>query len=81
MLSEPPSTASMLSSPGNGPENAKFLHEMRNGQIGAMFGAPDFIDYLNEWVFPEAQSHLVKGLGCYDYEIPEEYGVYPRYNF
>lgn len=65
----------------HGPENANFLHKMRNGQIGAIFGAPDFIDYLNKWAFPEQHSYLVKGLGCYDYEIPEEYKCYPKYNF
>ena len=64
----------------HGPENAKFLREIGNGQIGAMFGAPDFIDYLNKWAFPEQQSKLVKGLGCYDYEIPEDYKSYPKYN-
>jgi len=65
----------------HGSENAKFLHNMKNGQIGAIFGAEDFIDYLNRWVFPGKQSRLVKGLGCYAYEIPEEYKDYPKYNF
>lgn len=65
----------------NGPENQKFLRQTRSGQYGAMFGAQDFIDYLNRWVFPEYESRLIKRLGCYDYEIPEEYLHYPRYNF
>ena len=41
----------------------------------------DFIDYLNEWLFPEQQSKLVRQLDFYDYEIPEEYQKYPRFNF
>lgn len=49
--------------------------------LGAMFDSSDFIDYLNKWAFPEQQSKEVKGLGCYDYEIPEEYKSYPKYNF
>ena len=52
-----------------------------NGQLGAVFGAPDFIDYLNRWAFPEQNSKLIKRLGCYGYEIPEEYKDYPKYNF
>lgn len=65
----------------NGPENGKFLRKIPGGQYGAMFGAPDFIDYLNRWAFPECESKLIKGLGCYDYEIPQEYRNYPQYNF
>lgn len=65
----------------HGPENGKFLRSFGEGQLGAVFGAPDFIDYLNRWAFPEVESRLVKGLGCYDYELPEEFRDYPRYNF
>ena len=65
----------------HGPENGKFLRSFGEGQLGAVFGAPDFIDYLNRWAFPECESKLIKGLGCYDYEIPEEYQHYPQYNF
>lgn len=65
----------------HGPENGKFLQKTRSGQYGAVFGAPDLIDYLNRWAFPECESKLIKGLGCYDYEIPPEYQSYPRYNF
>lgn len=65
----------------HGPENGKFLRSFGGSQLGAVFGAPDFIDYLNRWVFPECESKLVKGLGCYNYEIPPEYQGYPQYNF
>lgn len=65
----------------HGPENGKFLQKLPNGQYGAMFGASDFIDYLNRWAFPECKSRQIKALGCYDYEIPDVYQHYPRYNF
>ena len=65
----------------HGPENAKYLRNFGNGQLGAVFGAPDFIDYLNKWVFPGQPSRRIKGLGCFDYEVPEEYRNYPQYNF
>ena len=65
----------------HGPENGKFLRSFGEGQLGAVFGAPDFIDYLNNWAFPVCESKLIKGLGCYDYEIPPQYQSYPKYNF
>ena len=61
--------------------HAKKYHKSINGVDGVIFGAPDFIDYLNEWLFPDQPSVLVKGLGCYDYELPEEYTDYPKCNF
>lgn len=61
--------------------HAKKYHKIVNGIDYVTFGAPDFIDYLNKWIFPNQLSTLVKGLGCYDYEIPEEYKDYPQYNF
>lgn len=64
----------------HGPENKRFLKDIR-GLTCAIFGDADFIDYLNRWAFPEQQSILIKGLGCYDYEVPEEYKDYPQYNF
>lgn len=65
----------------HGPENGKFLRSFGEGQLGAVFGTPDFIDYLNRWTFPEYESRLIKGLGCCGYEIPEAYQHYPKYNF
>lgn len=65
----------------NGPENHRFLRQTPGGQYGALFGAEDFIDYLNRWAFPEYESKRIRGLGCWDYEVPEEYRHYPRYNF
>ena len=56
-----------------------YLQEMFDA--AQVFGAPDFIDYLNKWAFPDYQSKLVKGLGCFGHEIPEEYRNLPKYNF
>lgn len=61
--------------------HAKRYHEISSGIEIVRYGAPDFIEYLNEWVFPDQPSMLVRGLGCYSYEIPEKYRNYPRYNF
>lgn len=65
----------------HGPENKRFLKDFGDGPLVAVYGAPDFIDYLNRWAFPAEPSAIVKALGCYDYEIPEEYSSYPKFNF
>ena len=39
------------------------------------------IDYLNEWLFPEQRSMLIEQLDFCDYELAEEYDVYPQFNF
>lgn len=65
----------------NGPENGKYLRKISENQYGAVFGAPDFIDWLNRWEFPGQDSRAVKALGCYDDEIPREYSHLPKYNF
>lgn len=62
------------------PNGAKLLREIK-GQNVAVYGAPDFIDYLNEWIFPNEQSQFVKRLDYYDNELPEEYKKYPQFNF
>ena len=62
------------------PNGAKLLKTVQ-GQKVAFFGAPDFIDYLNEWIFPEQTSKLIEKLDYYFNELPEEYKNYPRFNF
>ena len=64
----------------HGPESAKYLKK-HNNQYVAYFNATDFIDYLNKWIFSEQHSTLVKELDFYDYELPEEYKKYPKFNF
>lgn len=62
------------------PNGAKLLQNVR-GMTVAVYGAPDFIDYLNQWVFPEQQSSLIRQLDYYIHELPEEYQKYPQFNF
>lgn len=62
--------------------NAQKLHIITpSGTIGYMFGAQDFIDYLNDFIFPNQKSTLVGEMDFYDYEIPEEYKGIPWFNF
>lgn len=62
------------------PNGTKLLKKI-NGQMIAYYDANDFIDYLNEWIFPTQTSTLVKQLDFDDYEIPQEYKEYPKFNF
>lgn len=62
------------------PYAAKYRQKMR-GTTVAVYTEKDFIDYLNQWVFPEQPSKLVMGLGCSCGEIPDEYKDRPQFNF
>lgn len=62
------------------PNGAKLLKKVDGIKV-AFYGVTDFIDYLNEWVFPQQPSTLVAQLDCYEDELPEEYRGYPQYNF
>lgn len=62
------------------PDAAKYRKEI-NGRTVACYTELDFINYLNKWIFPETPSVLVKNLGCYDHEVPDEYKDHPRFNF
>jgi len=62
------------------PNGAKLLKDIR-GTMVACYGAPDFIEYLNEWIFPDQRSELMIQLDFYAYEIPEDYEKYPHFNF
>lgn len=65
----------------NNPNGSKLLIDIGDGEMGAMYGAEDFIDYLNEWIFPNQKSELIKEMDFYYYEIPTEYKKYPCFNF
>ena len=65
----------------NDPNAQKLRVSMPNGEIGYIFGAQDFIDYLNDFIFPNKKSTLVGEMDFYDYEIPEEYNDIPWFNF
>lgn len=47
----------------------------------AVYDESHFIEYLNEWIFPEQPSVIVKELDFDDYELPEEYENYAQFNF
>lgn len=65
----------------NDPNAQKLRVTTPSGEHGYMFGAQDFIDYLNDFIFPNQKSTLVGEMGFYDYEIPEEYKDIPWFNF
>ena len=47
------------------------------------YSEADFIDYLNQYIFPTEKSELVKNLGWTDLgeELPDEYWGIPYFNF
>ena len=65
----------------NDPNAQKLRVTTPSGVIGYIFGAQDFIDYLNDFIFPNQKSTLVAEMDFYDYEIPEEYKDIPWFNF
>ncbi len=65
----------------NDPNAQKLRVPTPSGELGYMFGAQDFIDYLNDFIFPNQKSTLVGEMDFYDYEIPEEYKDIPWFNF
>lgn len=62
------------------PEGRKLLRKIGGVEV-AVYGAPEFIDYLNRRKFPHQPSVLVGELDWYDYELPEEYAGYPQFHF
>ena len=62
------------------PNGAKLLKES-NGMKVASYTEQDFIDYLNEWVFSDEKSVLVRELDCFINEVPKEYRKTPKFNF
>ena len=65
----------------NDPNAQKLRVATPSGEIGYMFGAQDFIDYLNDFIFPSQKFTLATEMDFYDYEIPEEYKDIPWFNF
>lgn len=61
----------------NSPDACKYRRKYRGKEI-ICFNEADFIDYLNEYVFPEQKSVFIKKLG---YQIPTEYKYDPYFNF
>lgn len=50
---------------------------------GVCFDESDFIEYLNEYIFPEQKSVFVKNLGWTELgnDLPVEYQGHPYFNF
>ena len=50
---------------------------------GFCYNECDFIEYLNEWIFPNQQSKLVENLGWIDFGclLPKKYIGCPQFNF
>lgn len=50
---------------------------------GLCYCEDDFIEYLNQWVFPNEKSSLVKNLGWINFgsPLPEPYNNCPEFNF
>lgn len=50
---------------------------------GVCYSEEDFIEYLNQWIFPEQPSHLVENLGWIDFDenLPDKYKDCPQFNF
>ncbi|MDO5141528.1 MAG: hypothetical protein Q4D31_00740 [Eubacteriales bacterium] len=65
----------------NNPNGEKLLVTMEDGEKCAMYGAQDFIDYLNDYVFPEQKSMPVAEMDFCSYEIPKEHKDIPWFNF
>ena len=62
----------------NSPQAKKYRNDR-----GFCFNEDDFIDYLNQYVFPDEKSVLVKNLGWIDFDskLPAPYCDYPQFNF
>ena len=50
---------------------------------GYCYNEADFIEYLNEYIFPEQKSVFVKNLGwtALGKNLPPEYSKHPYFNF
>lgn len=59
------------------PHAEKYRRKL-NGTTYVCYNEEDFIAYLNQWVFPNEQSVLLKNLGT---QIPEEYKNSPAFSF
>lgn len=66
----------------NSPDAAKYYAEI-DGSFGLCYDESAFIEYLNEYVFPEQPSYPVKGTQSArkNSDLPKEYQSVRRFNF
>ncbi len=64
----------------HGPNSGKFL-KLYGKQYVACFTEEDFIDYLNEYLYPQFHSVKLKTLGSFDDGVPVRYQNFPWFNF
>lgn len=66
----------------NSPDASKYYIEI-DGSFGLCYDESAFIEYLNDYVFPEQPSYPVKGIepARNNSELPKEYQSVPRFNF
>lgn len=60
--------------------NAKFLR-LCGEQYVAIYDDKDFIDYLNEELYPQMRSKKIETVGSFDDGIPSKYKNIPWFNF
>ena len=58
--------------------HAEKYRRTRHGIACVCYNEEDFIAYLNQWVFPQEPSVLLKHLGA---QIPKEYKNFPTFHF
>ena len=64
------------------PEAARYRLMLSGGEVCLAFNERDFVQYLNEFAFPDQPSALVAELGCIDpQDCPEPLRDAPWYNF
>ena len=60
----------------NDPNAQKLRVTTPNGEVGYLFGAQDFIDYLNEFIFPDQKSELIAEMDFYDYKFQRSIRIF-----
>ena len=61
----------------------KYRHTDEDGLLYVAYSEEDFIEYLNNWIFPSQHSVFVKNLGWTELEknLPLKYQSHPYFNF
>ena len=67
----------------NDPCAEKYRHKDEDGEMYVAYCEADFIEYLNEFIFPEQPSVFVKNLGWTEFgrKLPAEYKNHPCFHF